>query len=317
MNILRAIVRNPGLKIVGLILALLLWFHVATNKDYEIDLHYELGYINLPEALILTAGPKEDIAVRLRASGKQLLRLWWTHRLWRLDLSGVGTGEVAMNLRTSDIPLYGIEDVTVLGFAESGRLNLWLDSLEMKTVPVYTHEAFIAAPDFVKIGPLVLTPDSVQLSGPRALLAGISALALETIDREEWSEEINQVVPVALPPAYNVQSAPSEVRIFQAMEQVAIRVFDSLPVTIVMTDPDERCTVAPAWVRVEVRGPASQMQFLAPDSVRVLYAAARKDTRGARCALWVDVSPPFRVLKVEHDSITVHRNEDLRTDSGD
>jgi hypothetical protein len=317
VSFLRAIVRNPGLKIVGLILALLLWFHVATNKHYEIDLQYALEYINLPEALILTAAPKEGIAVRLRASGKQLLRLWWTNRVWLLDLLGVGTGEVALNLRTGDIPLYGIEDVTVLGFAESGRLNLWLDSLEMKTVPVYTNEAFIAAPEYVRIGPLVLIPDSVQLSGPRGLLAGIDALALEPIDREEWSEEINEAVAVALPPAYNVQCAPNEVRIYQAVEKVTIRVFDSLPVTIVMTDPDELCTVKPPWVSVEVRGPESQMQFLEPDSVKVVYAAARGDTSGARCALWVDVSPPFQVLKVEPDSITVHRNEDLRTDSGD
>ncbi|HUU45936.1 MAG TPA: hypothetical protein VM118_09400 [Acidobacteriota bacterium] len=316
VRFLRFILRNLSLKIVALILALLLWFHVATNQEYDIELAYTFDYVNLSDSVLLTTRPPEAVGVRLQGSGKQLLRLWWSDRTWEIDLSGAGAGEMAIDLWADDVPRFGIEDIEVLGLTEPGRLNLRLDSLATKTVPVWTDEVFAVSSGYIGAGPLILTPDSVQVSGPRSRLVGINRLTLVPTGREEWNKSIDEETAVALPPAYNVTAAPDRVRVQRLIEPFVTHTYDSLPIAIVPSEPDEPCTVDPAWVSVEIGGPASQMAYLTGDSVKVVYAAARKDTSGARCALWVDVPAPFQVLKVRPDSITVHRDELSRTDSG-
>jgi hypothetical protein len=316
VGFLRFILRNLGLKMVGLILALLLWFHVATNQEYDIELAYTLEYVNLSDSLLLTVPPTEAIGVQVRGSGKQLLRLWWSDRMWDVDLSGAETGEVGIDLWANDVPRFGIENIDVLGLAQPGHLTLWLDVAATKTVPVRTDEIFTISRGYIGAGPLTLTPDSVQLHGPRSLLAGIESLTLEPIDREEWSESIDEETAVSLPLAYNVVCTPTRVRVRKTVEPLVTRAYDSLPVAIIPSEPNGNCTVDPSWVSIEIGGPASRMVYLTSDSVKVVYAAAREDTSGARCALWVNVPPPFQVLKVQPDSITVHRDELSRTDSG-
>jgi hypothetical protein len=316
MGFIRFLLRNLGLKILGLILALLLWFHVATNRDYDIELAYTFEYLNLPEELVMTAEPPEEVNVRLRASGKQLLRLWWSDRHWPIDLSGASAGEFAVTLWADDVPRFGIDDVEVVELAEPGNATLWLDSLATRTVPVRTDEAFLIASGYVRFGPTVLSPDSVRLGGPWSLLTDIRALTLEPIGKDEWDESIDEMVPVQLPPVYNLSCFPEEVHVTQVIEPFATREYDSLPVTIAASGSDVTCTVDPPWVSVEIGGPESRMGNLTGDSVRVVYVAARDDTSGARCALWVDVPPPFQVLGVRPDSITVHHDELSRTDSG-
>lgn len=316
MGFLSTIVRNLGLKIVGVILALLLWFHVATNREYDITLPYTLSYAELAPEVVMTATPPEEMGVRLRASGKQLLRLWWSDRKWPVDLSHATTGEMTINLRPDQVPRFGIENVRVLGLDQQGRLSLWLDSLTTKSVPVYTEETFFVASGYIRTGSVALTPSVVQLTGPRALLDGIDRVELEPIGRSEWDEPINQEIAVTLPVGHNLLCAPSSVRVSQHIEPFVIKEYDSLPVAIVMIGSHIACTVDPPWVTVEVGGPESRMADLTADSVRVIYAASREDTSGARCALWVNVPAPFQVLKVEPDSITVYRDGTLRTDSG-
>jgi hypothetical protein len=305
-----------GLKVVGLILALLLWFHVATDRVYDIDLSYQFHYEKLPTEVVMAAAPPKDVSVRLRASGKQLLRLWWSDRVWPIDLSTAAAGRLSIDLWAEDVPRLGIDDVEVLGIDSPGKISLWIDTVTTRTVPVLSNEILEIAPGHVRSGPLRIQPDSVRLTGARTLLSTIDDVSLQPIGKSEWDDSIDERAHVEVPTYYGIECVPAEVRVRQTVERFVRNTYDSLPVDIVMSGGESLLTADPSWVSVEVGGPASRMTYLTGDSVRVVYAAARNDTSGSRCPLWVNVPPPFQVLKVVPDSITVHRNGLTRTDPG-
>ncbi|HEX9749703.1 MAG TPA: hypothetical protein VGB22_00220 [candidate division Zixibacteria bacterium] len=300
--------RNLGLKIVAVVLALLLWFHAVTNRDYEITLDFRLDYVEMPESLAIAQPPPSTIGARVRGNGKRLFALWWRgDRTWPISMSEATVGEYPITLGHEGMPRFGIEDIEVVDILQRGEWALLIDSVGSKTVGVYTTERFAAAEQFIPVGPLTLTPDTVRLHGPRSQLAQIDSVALTVIGSAVWVRNIDERIAVAPLPVYNVTVEPDSVEATRRIEPFVMRQFDSLPVAVVGVR-DTALSVTPAWVAVSIGGPDSYMSQLRADSVRVFYAAGRGDTSGTRGALWVNVSAPFEVLEVTPDSVTVQRH---------
>lgn len=94
-----AFTRNIPLKILSIALALLLWVHVATEKDYEVEAHLPVTSVIHPTSLTLVNAPPDTIVALISASGKTLLRSAWKQAgaSIRLDQLRVGTRDVSLN----------------------------------------------------------------------------------------------------------------------------------------------------------------------------------------------------------------------------
>src|SRR5690606_10556251 len=66
---------NLPLKIGAVLLAILLWVHVATNKAYEYQIELPLQLVDVPVGLIQTNAIPREATVRVQTSGKQLFAL--------------------------------------------------------------------------------------------------------------------------------------------------------------------------------------------------------------------------------------------------
>lgn len=314
---MNAIVRNIGLKVVALSLALLLWFHVVTNHEYDLTLDYELDYVDIPSLLVLAVEPPSTVGVRVKGEGKQLLQLWWRgDRRWPISLARATIGDHPVELRHSNVPRFGIENIEVLDILMRGEWSLTLDSLGEKMVPVYTTERFAAAEQYIPTGPVTVTPDSVRLIGPARKLMLVDSIAIAELGGTGWEESVDQMIAVTLPVIHNTTVMPDSVRVLRPIERFVSLQFDSLPVAVVQPDAPPLVRVQPAFVTVSVGGPESWIAHLVSDSIRVVYAAGRDDANGARAPLWVNVSPPFEILEVRPDSIIVIRDDLARSDSG-
>jgi hypothetical protein len=84
------ITRNIGWKIGGLVMALALWLHLATEKIYEKDFSVQIEVTGLPDDLRVDKIEPETAEVAIMGTGKQLLRLAISDDLKLLvDLSNV------------------------------------------------------------------------------------------------------------------------------------------------------------------------------------------------------------------------------------
>ncbi|MGB2981235.1 MAG: hypothetical protein WBC77_08310, partial [Candidatus Zixiibacteriota bacterium] len=71
----RIIFQSFWFKLAAIVMALLLWLHVATDKVYEHSHIFPLEILDVPEGLILAEQIPDQIDIKVRGRGKALLKL--------------------------------------------------------------------------------------------------------------------------------------------------------------------------------------------------------------------------------------------------
>ena len=64
---------NLAIKIGALLIALFLWFHAVTEKEYEVKRQVPIQITAIPEDLVLAKPSPTEAVIRLRGKGKQLI----------------------------------------------------------------------------------------------------------------------------------------------------------------------------------------------------------------------------------------------------
>ncbi|OGC93425.1 MAG: hypothetical protein A2W25_02290 [candidate division Zixibacteria bacterium RBG_16_53_22] len=111
---------NFGWKLVAILLALVLWFHVATEKTYEKSYQARIQPVGLNRSLQIEQIDPRAAQVSVIATGKQLLQL---------SLSGGVTAYVDMSLVTRpgeyeyDLNLIDLYDIDVSEFRSVTIIN--------------------------------------------------------------------------------------------------------------------------------------------------------------------------------------------------
>lgn len=311
------IFRNIQLKILAIIFAMVLWFHVATNQSYDLEIAYELAYVNIPDSLAMVEAPVDEVAVMLRGSGKGLLRLMWGERRWPVDLSRAKVGMQQIHIVADNVPLYGIQNLEVLGLLDNDTITVTLDSLGRKTVPIRSTVEIGTGDGFICATDPVLTPDSTVLHGPRANLARV----IEVWTKPEMIADVNspveRLLPLLPPTPYGVASGVTQIRYYQKVEPYLTRAFDAVPVRVDGQRKPDDVTVIPADITVQVAGPQSAVVTLVADSIEVTCAPIFLEADRVIVPALVSLPSHLRVLKLSPDSVTVERRERTRADSGD
>lgn len=306
--ILRRVVHNPGVKLLALALALLLWFHVATDREYEIDVRYELAYRHLPDSLTFSEAPLAAIDARMRGTGKLLLPSLWEKFVWPIDLTGAKAGTMTVPLGPAQVPLLGIEGARVLGLNDVNGLKLHIDRIGSKVVPLVSNCSFETDAGHVCVGAEEWTPDSVRVTGPRTVLAGISSVFTRRVQLADLKGPVDREIELTPPPGNDISISPQRVRLRRMVEEYMEREYSGQPVQVRMPDSPDTFGVIPPTVSVRVGGPRSEMEKIVADSVSVVYVATVNDSTGLRRHLRAQVPAPLRVLKISPDSVTVWRD---------
>lgn len=67
--------KNLGWKLGGLLLALVLWFHLTTQQEYSKSLTVDIEYTDIPFNLTLAPGSQKMAQIQLTTDGKTLFKI--------------------------------------------------------------------------------------------------------------------------------------------------------------------------------------------------------------------------------------------------
>ncbi|MFC1530172.1 YbbR-like domain-containing protein [Gemmatimonadota bacterium] len=263
--------KNTGLKIGSLTVALLLWFHIATEKDtYERIFEIPLQVEGIAEGYVIADEIPETCAVRFRGNGKRLLTLPWR------DLSLVVD---ASEVRSSDVLPLGVENVTypdaldleVVAVLSPQVLRLNLDRLEQVRLPVVTPIEVELASGYTLVGEVAAVPDSVTLIGPARALAALTYVLTDTLRPPRRAREsIDVEVPVLVPDIYNLTMFPTTVRVVHDVQVLGERLFEDVQITFIGTSRPERYLAEPRSAAVTVQGGIGLIEALVMDDIRLV-----------------------------------------------
>jgi YbbR domain-containing protein len=253
----RGLFRNPGIKLISLFCAIVLWFFVVGEEKAEVGLTIPVEIVNIPANLMIVNDVENGIDVRVNGP-RSLIRQVASQKLSKtIDLAKAGPGLVSFPIGPESLPLPRGVRVTRV---RPTSITIFLERVTRKTVgvqPVLTGEP---APGY-SVGSVTVEPSQTVVSGPESELAELSRVWSKPIDVSGLTSSVRR--PVGLDfKGYHlsaVSDAPLEVQI-QVEERVVTREFRDVPVRVV--GAAHSYSVEPPRISLLVMGPMNTVRDL-------------------------------------------------------
>jgi len=190
--------KNLPLKVLSIVLAVFLWFFITRGQGgeiMEISLGVPVELHNLPPEMEVMRGPVERVDVRMSGPRRVVSKVSQMGLYVPLDLNGAAEGETTFELFSSDIKVP--ERVTVTRVSPSS-VTVLLERTVKKSVGIVVPVEGTPMKGFKAQDPVV-TPESMEIRGPRSLLAGVKNLKTAPVSVEGANEDIKGETSVVLP----------------------------------------------------------------------------------------------------------------------
>ena len=288
-------------------MALLLWFHVATEEVLEHTSTFPLEIFNIPERLILAEELSEQVDVIIRGKGKELLKFLLSEKKsLKIDAKEFKRGETKYTIKPEEIPLPEELELRVTEILFPQDLKIRLDYPMEKKVEVQPNIKLLPAEGFEPVGELYYTPEEVVISGPRMWVRGIKEIHTQERVIEDAKEPVSDQVDLELPEGFNLSLSQQKINFSQNIEKTVERRFSYLPVELVNTPKQREVMLKPDSINVTISGAESVVNQISPDKIKVTVncnEAKRNET--VKLPVMVNLPTKVNLKIVEPDSVEV------------
>ncbi len=181
MNLIRGwLFDNLGIKFVALLLAVLIYLNVYTDRPATMVVSFPLQIVDLADSLSLSGPVPAAIQAELRGTGKELIRLRLREPMVKISLADVGAGNYERTLATEDLPLGGDSGPSVERLIGPMMLDLEIERRVTRSLPAAARVEGAPADGFTWDGTVHLDPPRVTVTGPRSAVAKLDSVVLTT-----------------------------------------------------------------------------------------------------------------------------------------
>lgn len=221
LSMLRGLLlENLSIKLVALLLAMLLYLHVYTERPATMVVSFPLEISDLADTLALTGDPPEPVRAELRGTGKQLIRLRLTEPSLKMSLAGVGPGRYERTVTVDDLPLLSSERIEVQQLVSPRLIQLQIDHRIERELPVAARVEGVPRAGWRWGGSVEARPAVVRVRGPRDRLAVLDSVRLEVVRLDGKADTVRaETRPDSLPFGCEVEDEKIEVVV--PLERVA------------------------------------------------------------------------------------------------
>jgi len=304
MKLMSRLFDNLWVKIAALILAILLWFHVATDKTYQQDIMLPLTQIQLGEDLVLVDPPPDSVEVMVSASGKMLLRTDWKKKGLRLIPAGTRVGRFKTELSTANLTLVKADKVALIDVLHPREIIFNADRKVTKEMPVRSR--VVITPDegyAVSINDSVV-PGTIMVTGAKKQMESVTFIETQTINLKGVRNDFSKLVALAAPDIYGLTFEPDSVNVYVKVVPVKRRVFPGVAVRLINAPEHRQLAVTPGFVEVRVAGRAGAIDSLNADLISAIADYILADSSGM-IPVQVMIPPTISVLYNSADSVRI------------
>ena len=191
---MRFITKNPTIKVIALILAIILWVFVKSKSGGEVGLVVPLEFYRVPANLIVTHVTDEAINVRITGSVLQLQRLPTREMRARIDLSRARPGTNSFDILPDNFNISKALDITQIS---PSSVTVDLDHVIEKMVHVKPVVQGKPARGY-RVSKITVDPPSINMEGARGHLTGLKEVVTEAVDISDLTETVKVEVPLRI-----------------------------------------------------------------------------------------------------------------------
>jgi len=261
----------------SLVLALLLWLFVVSEKEYNLILDLPLEARNLSAQMAHKEEVPSYASIKIRGTGRNLFKsiLLKNYAGFKLvlDLEGISE-EYEFNLneyfekypRKVVLPLnYNLSFVEVI---HPNRVKISLDEYQVKKVPIISNLHITPSPGYVLVGDIKFNPKMIEVAGPKEEIALINHVQTyhDTIEKISTNfKSRKKVFSTQTLVEYN----PTHVEVSLDIQQISEKIIVDIPV-IINDIPDKiRVFPSPQTVSLTVIGGLQMIASLKPEEIQV------------------------------------------------
>jgi YbbR domain-containing protein len=183
MNALGRVFReNLGIKLAAIVLSLLVYFHVRTEREDDLTFRVPVVLKGLPDSLTWTGEMPKDVSVTLSGKLKNLLKLRLSPMHIAVDVSQAGPSRFQRTLSSGDVPLPEGSNLLVTHFAGPEQLDILIERRMSKPVRVLPRVLGRPPRGYVLVEPATVAPESTIVTGPASVVSLTDSLYTEPID---------------------------------------------------------------------------------------------------------------------------------------
>lgn len=192
--------KNIRMFLLSLLMSFIFWLLINLSKESISIANFNLSYFNLPHSKVIQNAPLKQLKLELKAHGFRFLSYQLNKKELRINLEHIkhlrnGKYYYLPNNYLRELQSQLSENVELLSVIND-TIFLDLTIIATKKVKVTPNLDINFKSGFNFANPMKVTPDSVEIQGPKAWLDTISKIETELLHFNDLAQNINQ--PVAL-----------------------------------------------------------------------------------------------------------------------
>ncbi len=298
---------NLTLKIGAVLLALLLWVHVATNKTYEHQVDMVLQVANIPKSLVLVSEIPSIVTVRVKTTGKQLIALAAKQHVLTLDGSQFHEGAFEHDLSDRDAAAAFDQVYERVDVVFPRKLFIRLERLTEKSVLIEPGVRANAAPGFLIVGQTRIEPAMVRVAGPSSVMRNLKSIMTEAVELNGLTTSASHKVRLFVPDSLHLSLGDSSATISIDVEPMKERVIGDLAIHAPYDFDAAQYTFAPTTVALRLGFPVSMRDSLDLKKLKVTFAALGDYRDSVRAPLKYTLPKNATIVGHSLDSVMIYR----------
>jgi YbbR domain-containing protein len=301
---------RPNLKplIGSILIAVIIWVLVATDKNYFYQIKVPIRVIRLAPGKILKEKIPEHAIIEVQGKGRALIASWFYDIKFSLELPDINRDkkiELAEYLNFLDLPAtFGLEVVDII---EPKTLDLKVDDEWMVKKPV-RFSGNVGTEDGYILLNYEIDRDSVELSGPKSLLQSVSEITTDTLELYGQKSNFSQKLNLMDPYPELIEMNPTSVSIEFDIQRLGERTIYDVPITVINVPSNIDVEAIPPKLSLRIKGGVDLIAEIQPADILAEIDFGKsyeseKDSYGARIitpedVTWIESIPKTFKLKV-------------------
>ena len=209
-----------------------------------------------------------------------------------VDLHDAIQSKSRFRLKPSDVTIPRELDVTVVEIVEPDYVDVDIDRLVVKRLPIRSQLQVHAADGYVVLGSVATSPDSATVRGPRRFVERVDTLLSQTLTVERAKRRVHKELPLIRPEGIHVTLRPTQVVAEIDVQRLKKRVIQDIPVVLMHTPFNRTVSLDSSTITLTVEGGEEFVASLTSEDFQVSVDYRQADRGSTDAIPPVILTPP-------------------------
>lgn len=266
--------RKVKIFLIFLLFSSLAWFISKLSEDYTGRASFVLEYKNVPDSLLFVGASKQQLDVKLSASGFSFLGFSLGNKKINIDVSKAQEKNkkyvVPKNVYQVQVERQLPQSMELKSIDDGEDIIVELYPLFTKKIPVVSNLEVGLEQNFMLEEVLRIQPDSITIKGPKKELDKLSFMKTEVKKVENISSDFSEKLALLVPEyAKNVKFSDSNVSVYAKVVRFSEKVI-KVPITVVNLPEDFEIKIFPDVASVVCKAKIDDLKELKPTHFNVI-----------------------------------------------